>query len=108
MIIKKSVVRGSYNYPYSDGLLGLKYLIRETKPEKIKSSQKDENNGRKGNQNRKGTQPELRHLKGQCIHIFHLAPDGTRLVWSELFGDIQSLAGLCVRIKEPVQSVKST
>jgi hypothetical protein len=75
---------------------------------KIKSSQKDENSGRKENRNREGSQPELRHLKGQCMHSFHLTPDETRLVRSDLAGGVQGLAGSCVRIKEPVQSVKST
>ena len=56
------------------------------KLKKNKSIQKDENNGRKENQNREGTQPELRHWKGQCIHSFLLAPDETRLVWSGLVG----------------------
>jgi hypothetical protein len=41
---------------------GVKIVYSEKKrTEKIKYSQKDENNGRKGNQNREVTQPELRH-----------------------------------------------
>lgn len=58
------------------------------KDDQIKSSQKDENNSRKENQNREGKQPELFHLQRPCTHSDHLAPEGTPLyglTWSETY-----------------------